>query len=403
MNIKTKNVNWGDIEEEKEEKESCNIISYQSFDDMGLKETVLRGIYSYGFKHPSVIQQRAIVPISTGRDIIGQAQSGTGKTATFTVGILQAVDESLMEPQCIIIAPTRELADQINQVVTSLSVHAGIGSLVCIGGIKVRDNMNSLRRYPPHVVIGTPGRILDLINRRALKLQSIKMLCLDEADEMLSKGFQEDVRDIISRVSENTQILLFSATMPEECLELTTRFMKSPIKILVKKEQLTLLGISQFYVDCGQDRQKFGVLREIYSEFSIQQAVIFCNSKRRVEWLADRMNEESFGVSKIHGGIPSAERMEIMKDFRLGGTRVLISTDLLARGIDVQQVSVVINYDLPFDKENYLHRIGRSGRFGRKGVAVNFITQRDYRYLQLLKRFYDTDIAPLPKNFQDLL
>lgn len=380
---------------------------YEKFDDMNLHENILRGIYSYGFENPSVIQQRAIVPITKGHDVIAQAQSGTGKTGTFVIGISQRVysecDTNDKYPLVIILTPTRELAYQINQVVVNLNVHTGLKSIICVGGIPVRDNISQLHRGGIHIIIGTPGRIIDLMDRNALKTTSLKIICFDEADEMLSKGFQDNVRKIFQGIPSTVQVLLLSATLPPECLELTKKFMNNPLEILVKKEQLTLEGIKQFYVDCQEDRYKFDVICELYESFNIQQAVIFCNSKKRVEWLSNKLNEENFSVTKIHGGIPALERVNTMHEFRTGSTRVLVSTDLLARGIDVQQISIVINYDLPRDRENYLHRIGRSGRFGRKGIAVNFITKRDLSYMKHLEKYYDTFMEPLPENFDEFL
>jgi len=390
-------INWAD----EADNEISNFEGVK-FDEMGLKEPLLRGIYGYGFENPSTIQQQGIIPIIKGIDIIAQSQSGTGKTGTFTIGILQKIDESINFPQAIILTPTRELAYQINSVVQCMSIYMNIKSDAFIGGTRVWNNIKSIKNGV-QIIVGTPGRIIDLIERLALRTDKIKILCLDEADEMLSHGFYEKVKNIVKSMTSKTQIILFSATLPRECLDITHHFMNNPVQILIKKEELTLMGINQFYVNCELDKYKFDVLKDLYQDFSIGQAVIFCKSKNMVDWLVDQFEKEDFTVGKTHGGISATERINIMKEFRTGGTRILVTTDLLSRGIDVQQVSMVINYDLPREKETYIHRIGRSGRFGRKGVAINLITPHNFRYLKAIERFYDTEIKPLPKNLQKLI
>ena len=387
---------------DKEAKASTIVEAIPEFDQMGLKPELLRGIFSYGLEKPSAIQQRAIVPYAQGKDIIAQAQSGTGKTAAFAVGILQQIDQSSSATQGLVLVPTRELARQNDKVISTLSIHMGIRCWVCTGGTRVQDDMNALKEGA-HIVTGTPGRVFHMIETGIIKTNKIKVFTLDEADEMLSKGFESVIRDIFRTLPRNVQVGVFSATMPDECLEITKMFMRDPVKILVKKEELALMGINQFYVDCQEQRHKYATLCDIYADVSIQQAVIFCNSRRTVDWLTDRMREDNFTVAATHGSVDPNDRRRVMEEFRKGGSRVLITTDLLARGIDVQQVSVVINYDIPKDKENYLHRIGRSGRFGRKGLAINFVTFRDKRMLKDIENFYDTQIDPLPRNVKDYL
>lgn len=372
------------------------------FDQMGLKTDLLRGIFTYGFEKPSAIQQRAIVPFAKGRDIIAQAQSGTGKTATFAVGVLQQIDVDKREVQGLIVVPTRELARQVNKVVSKIAVHMKVETFACVGGDKVDKDVEALRAGV-HVVVGTPGRISHLIEERILKTEHIKVFALDEADEMLSQGFENVIKDIFSTLPSEVQVGIFSATLPEECLQITKKFMRDPVKVLVKKEELTLMGINQFYINCQEQKFKYDVLVDLYADVSIQQAVIFCNSRRTVDWLTEKMRRDHFTVAATHGSIHPEDRRQVMEDFIAGGSRVLITTDLLARGIDVQQVSVVINYDLPKEKETYLHRIGRSGRFGRRGLAINFVTNRDSRVLRDIEQFYDTQIEPLPKNVQDYI
>jgi len=373
-----------------------------NFDNMGLTEDLLRGIYGYGFEKPSAIQQRAIIPLCKGMDIIAQAQSGTGKTATFTIGILHSIDFSLNECQALILAPTRELAQQIQKVVSTLGDYQNVRVHACIGGTRVRDDVNKLTNGV-HVVVGTPGRVYDMLCRRVLRPDHIKLFVLDEADEMLSRGFKDQIYDIFQILPPRTQVGLFSATMPPDALEITQRFMREPIRILVKRDELTLEGIRQFYISVEREEWKLDTLCDLYDTLNITQAVIFCNTRRKVDWLTDKMKSREFTVSSTHGDIGQKERDVILNEFRTGSSRVLITTDLLARGIDVQQVSLVINYDLPRNLENYIHRIGRSGRFGRKGVAINFVTSDDTKTLRELETFYNTTIEEMPAHVADLI
>uniref|UniRef100_A0A8D3E873 RNA helicase n=1 Tax=Scophthalmus maximus TaxID=52904 RepID=A0A8D3E873_SCOMX len=282
-----------------------------TFDTMGLREDLLRGIYAYGFEKPSAIQQRAIKQIIKGRDVIAQSQSGTGKTATFCVSVLQCLDIQVRETQALILAPTRELAGQIQKVLLALGDYMNVQCHACIGGTNVGEDIRKLD-YGQHVVAGTPGRVFDMIRRRSLRTRAIKMLVLDEA-------------------------------------------------------------------------------------------VIFCNTKRKVDWLTEKMREANFTVSSMHGDMPQKERESIMKEFRSGASRVLISTDVWARGLDVPQVSLIINYDLPNNRELYIHRIGRSGRYGRKGVAINFVKNDDIRILRDIEQYYSTQIDEMPMNVADLI
>lgn len=373
-----------------------------SFDDMNLKEELLRGIYAYGFERPSAIQQRAIMPCLKGHDVIAQAQSGTGKTATFSISILQQIDTTLLECQALILAPTRELAQQIQKVVIALGDFMNTMCHTCIGGTNVREDMRKLE-LGVHVVVGTPGRVNDMITRKALKSNYIKLFVLDEADEMLSRGFKDQIYDIFKKLSCGVQVILLSATMPTEVLDVGLCLMKTPIRILVKKEELTLEGIRQFYINVNKDEWKLETLCDLYRVISISQSVIFCNTRRKVDWLTASLNERDHTVSAMHGDMEQRERDLIMRHFRSGSSRILITTDLLARGIDVQQVSLVINYDLPLNRENYIHRIGRGGRFGRKGTAINFVTESDTHVLKEIEKFYNTSIVEMPDNIGDLI
>ncbi|XP_060583118.1 uncharacterized protein LOC132739421 [Ruditapes philippinarum] len=374
-----------------------------NFDDMNLKDDLLRGLYGYGFEKPSTIQQKAILPCIRGYDVIAQAQSGTGKTATFSTAVLQRIDTDMSECQALILSPTRELAQQSYRHLIALGDYMDVEVVAFVGGRRVSDDVRRLRSGKVHVVVGTPGRIMHLIKERALEMRCLKMFVLDEADEMLSRGFKDQIYDVFRHTPEDVQVILVSATMPTEVLDVTSRFMRNPVRILVNKEELTLDGIRQFYVNVEREEWKFETLCDLYNSVCVNQAVIFCNSRRKVETLTRQMNDRDFTVSAIHGDIDQDERETIMREFRTGSSRVLITTDLLARGIDVQQVSLVINYDLPFVRENYIHRIGRSGRFGRKGVAINFITFNDERVLKDIEQFYNTEVQEMPRNIADYM
>lgn len=271
----------------------------------------------------------------------------------------------------------------------------------CVGGTMIKQDISNLKKGV-HVIVATPGRVTDLIKKGYIKLDSVAIFILDEADEMLSRGFKAQIQEIFSLLPSDIQVGLFSATMPKEILEITKDFMRDPARILVKKENLTLEGIRQYYVAIPEEKHKFEVLSNIYKNLEIQQALIYCNSKRRVEMLTSDMRKNDFTVSAIHGEMKQDERSKIMKEFRTGSSRVLITTDLLARGIDVQQVSLVMNYELPKNKESYLHRIGRSGRFGRKGTAINFITPSDAAFLKELQDYYQTEISALPQDLSQI-
>jgi translation initiation factor 4A len=304
--------------------------------------------------------------------------------------------------QALILAPTRELAQQIHKVVCALGDFMKVNAHACVGGTLVRDDVKLLRDGV-QVVVGTPGRVLDMINRQAMNTNEVRMFVLDEADEMLSRGFKDQIYDVFQSMPSTVQVCLFSATMPTEILEISQRFMRDPVQILVKRDELTLDGIKQFYVAVDKEDWKFETLCDLYETLTITQAIIYCNTRRKVDWLTDKMGQRDFTVSSMHGDMTGQERELIMKEFRSGSSRVLITTDLLARGIDVQQVSLVINYDLPANRENYIHRIGRSGRFGRKGVSINFVTNDDVRVMRELEAFYNTQIEEMPMNVADLI
>ncbi len=378
---------------------------FETFDDMGLNELLLRGIYAIGFENPSSIQKRAIVPVSLGYDIIAQSQSGTGKTATFTIGCLQRIEPDIVAPQLVILSPTRELAKQNHKVCSDLAEYLGIKISLCIGGENLDENIKELDAGV-HVVIGTPGRVYDLLKRYVLNIDVMKSIVLDEADEMLSRGFKEQIYDIFEHIppaaAATTQVCLFSATMPKEVLTLTDQFMKDAIRILVKNEELTLEGIKQYFVAVEKDIWKLDTLRDIYKHLTVDQAIIYTNTKRKAEWLAENLRKSDFSVVCIHSDMNQRDRNKVINDFKIGHERILIATDIIARGIDVQQVSLVINYDLPKFKETYIHRIGRSGRYGRKGLAINLAIAGDLCRIEEYQSFYSTKIDELPMDLSVL-
>lgn len=389
---------------------TSELKTYDNFDEMELPDNLLRGIYSYGFERPSAIQAKAIKPIADGRDILAQAQSGTGKTGTFCIGSMARVDPTLKAPQVLILTPVRELAQQIENVAKGLGDRLPLNVYCAVGGTELHHDLKALDNGA-QLIVGTPGRIYDLMTRKALKgggpalpRTNIRVLIMDEADQMLEDKFHEQVMCILDLgFPETTQVALFSATMPSEVIEVADRLLRNPVKILIPAEEVTLEGIRQYFVELPKDEWKIEALLDIYSQLNINQAMIYCNKRQRVEWLAEKLETQGFPLSYIHGEMEVGERKRRMMDFRSGKVRVLISTDLLARGIDVQQVSIVINYELPTNRENYIHRIGRSGRFGRKGVAINLINPEEKEMLKDIERFYSTQVVSLPNDLQGLL
>ncbi|KIK45720.1 hypothetical protein CY34DRAFT_777912 [Suillus luteus UH-Slu-Lm8-n1] len=374
-------INPGDEKLVFEPSEALSVVS--TFDNLNLKEDLLRGIHAYNLGKPSAIQQRAILPITQGRDVIAQAQSGTGKTTTLAISVLQSIDVSVRETQALVLTPTRQLATQIQSVVLALGDYMNVQCHACIGGTSIGEDIRKLE-YGQHVVSGTPGRVFDMIRRRALRTRNIKMLVLDEADELLdSKESKDLIYDVCRYLPPARQVVLLSTILPydRDLLEMSTKFMTDPIRILVERDELMPEWINQFFVAVEKEDWKFDKLCDLYDKLTITQAVIFCNTRRKVS---------NFTVSLLHSKMVQKESDAIMAEFRGGTSRVLITTD--ARGIDVQQVSLVINYDLPANRENCLYRISRSGRFGRKGVAINLVTVDEVRILRDIEQFYCTRI-----------
>jgi translation initiation factor 4A len=378
------------------------LTMYNSFDEMGLPDDLIRGIYSYGFETPSKIQQVAIVPMSKHTDILAQSQSGTGKTGAFTIGALSVFDPSIKSPQFLVICPTRELAQQTERVAGALGNYMGLKVLSATGGNQLRNDISSLKAGAQFIV-GTPGRIFDLIRRGDLSVEHIKYVILDEADQMLEDLFAEQIKAILeNKFPETTHLALFSATMPQNVLEIAENYLNNPVRILLPPDEVTLDGIKQYYVDLEREDWKLPVLLDLYQQIAVNQALIYVNKRQKAEWLAKQLAAQGFTLEYIHGEMEVSERKKRMEDFRSGQVRVLISTDLLARGIDVQQVSMVINFELPVQRENYVHRIGRSGRYGKKGTAINLIYGDELRTLKEIEKHYSTTIQELPKDLSSI-
>lgn len=378
------------------------VKAYDTFDEMNLPDNLLRGVYAHGFERPSAIQQIGIMPMKDGRDLLAQARSGTGKTGTFTIGALSRIDPALNETQVLVLAPVREIADMIRKVATSLGSYMKTSVYGATGGTPLREDLAALKKGVQFLV-GTPGRIFDLATRGALSFRHVRVLIMDEADQMLENRFQEQVMAILKLgFPSQTRVALFSATMPPDVVEFANQLLNNPVRILVPEEEVTLEGIQQYYVELENEDWKFDVLCDIYSQLPINQAIIYCNKRQKAEWLAHKMKEANFTLEYIHGDMEVSERKKRMDDFMRGSVRVLIATDMLARGIDNQQLSLVINFELPVQKENYIHRIGRSGRYGRKGTAINICGPQESKDIRVLESHYATKIHPLPENLGSL-
>ena len=375
-----------------------------SWDELDISTCLLRGIFSAGFEKPSPVQKKAIKPIIEGKDIIAQAQSGTGKTATFSIGALSHVDTSSKAIQILILSPTRELSKQHSEVIEQLgSAMTGLKIQNLVGGNSVDDDSHQLKLNSPQIITGTPGRVYDMMRRNHISGKTIKLVILDEADELLSSGFKEQVYDIFQYFKIDVQVALFSATIPLGLNTITDKFMRNPVIIKVKAEQLTLEGISQYFIAIEDDQQKYGTLKDLYRHISVSQCIIYCNSVKRVIDLYAAMVEDQFAVCCMHSDMTKQERDTSFSEFKTGKHRVMISSNVTARGIDIQQISCVINFDLPKDVHIYLHRIGRSGRWGRKGVGINMITRRDISKMKEIEEYYSTQIKEMPNNFSDHL
>ena len=379
-------------EEEPEEDNS----TFNDFSEFIQKENLLRGVFTYGFNKPSKIQSMAIKSMKSNKDVIAQSQSGTGKTGAFSLGVLELIDENLLYPQAIVMAHTKELVIQTELVIKELGKYLNIRVATCCGKTSVEQNFKDVKTS--QIIVGTPGRINHIIRDKGFDVNKIKIIILDEADQLLNDDFIEQTKKLVGYLPSNCQICIFSATIPKETLMMTDCFMKDPEKLLIKKEKLSLKLIAQYFIDAENENNKIDLVEDLYCKFSIAQSIIYVNSIDKAVWLAQNLTEKNYTVGLIHSKLDSTDRLEVMRLFRAGKTRVLISTDLTSRGIDVQQVGVVINYDIPDNPETYLHRIGRSGRFNKRGVAISLIGNKQDRFnLKDIESYYRIKIYEMPE------
>lgn len=372
------------------------------FENLNLDEMLLKGLYLYGFKKPSYIQYKGIEAINSGKDCILQSQSGTGKTATYLLGILNRLVND--NKQGIIITPTRELSEQVYNVGIEISKYTDLKIELCTGGMNLMKNRNNIKSH--NLIIGTLGRINHMITEKRFNSYNIKLLIIDEPDQLLAEGTPSELQNIINFVNDGVQMCFISATMSPNVFKLASNVMDDPVKILIKKNEIPVDLIKQFYIDVEIEELKFEVLLDLYSLISSSQVILFCNTVKKVEWISNELEKNNFSITSIHGKMSTQERNIIVKDFRDGKTRILLTTDLLSRGIDIPHVNLVINYDIPPNKETYIHRIGRCGRFGKKGVAISFVKtkdQLDTKCFSKMKGFYDIKIEELPDNIDEYL
>ncbi len=354
------------------------------FQDLGISPATMKSLERMGFEEATPIQAQTIPLSLENKDLIGQAQTGTGKTAAFGVPMIDKIDHEKDFIQGIVIAPTRELAIQVSEELYKIGYGKRTKVLAIYGGQDINRQIRALKNRP-HIIVGTPGRILDHINRKTLKLENIHTVILDEADEMLNMGFIEDIEAILSKTPEERQTLLFSATMPAPIQRMAERFMKDPQIVRVKTKEVTVPQIQQYYLEV-QERNKFDVLTRLLDIQSPELAIIFGRTKRRVDELSEALNLRGYNAEGIHGDLSQAKRMSVLRKFKEGSIDVLVATDVAARGLDISGVTHVYNFDIPQDPESYVHRIGRTGRAGKTGVAMTFITPREKSYLQVVER-----------------
>ncbi|EED94951.1 atp-dependent RNA DEAD/DEAH box helicase [Thalassiosira pseudonana CCMP1335] len=365
----------------------------RDFEDFFLKRELLMGIFEKGFEKPSPIQEEAIPIILQNRNVLARAKNGTGKTAAYIIPCLEKTDTTQTYVQVLILIPTRELALQTSAIVKEIGKHMGIQCMVTTGGTSLKDDI--MRLYNSvHIIVATPGRILDLASKKVADLSKCRTIIMDEADKLLSTEFQPVLEKIIDLCDKKHQICLFSATFPVTVKEFCQKFVPNPYSINLMDE-LTLRGITQFYAYV-EERQKVHCLNTLFSKLEINQSIIFCNSVNRVELLAKKVTELGYSCYYIHAKMQQANRNRVFHEFRNGATRHLVTSDLFTRGIDIQSVNVVINFDFPKNAETYLHRIGRSGRFGHLGLAVNLITYDDRHALRRVEQDLGTEIRPIP-------
>lgn len=369
------------------------------FNELGLSENLLKSIERSGFDEPTAIQAQTIPLLLKGEDVIGQAQTGTGKTAAFSLPILEKIDINNPNIQALVISPTRELAIQTQSEMQRLGKDQGVKAQVVYGGSDIKKQIYDLKKKP-QIMVGTPGRLLDHINRRTIKLEHVNFLVLDEADEMLNMGFLEDIENIIKKTPDNRQTLLYSATMPAPIKRVGVQFMKDPKQITVKAKELTTDLIDQYYVKV-KDSEKFEIMTRIFDVQLPKVTIIFCRTKRRVDEVAKGLSMCGYRAAGLHGDLTQARRSQIMKDFKNNRINYLVATDVAARGIDVSGVTHVYNFDIPQDPESYVHRIGRTGRAGQHGTSVTFVSPNEMSYLREVEKMTKVRMLPLKPPSKD--
>lgn len=373
-----------------------------SFKDLNLSDEVQRAIADMGFEEATPIQSQSIPPILNGHDLIGQAQTGTGKTCAFGIPAIEIIQSELESIQVLVLCPTRELAIQSSEELRNvLKYKDGIRILPVYGGQPIDRQILALKKRP-QIIIGTPGRVMDHMRRRTLKFENLKMIVLDEADEMLNMGFREDIDTILEKVPEDRQTILFSATMPKEILDITKKYQKNPVHIKVAHKELTVPRIEQYYLEV-KESAKLEVLSRLIDTNDIKLSLVFCNTKKRVDELTSGLQSRGYSAEALHGDMRQEHRDKVMSQFRKGNFDILIATDVAARGIDVDDVEAVFNYDIPSDEEYYVHRIGRTGRAGRTGKAFTFISGREIYKLRDIQRYTRSTVTLIkPPSINDV-
>jgi len=366
-----------------------------SFDDLSLTDEVRRAIKDMGFEEPTPIQALAIPPLMEGKDVIGQAYTGTGKTAAFGIPILQQVDTRKSEIQALVLCPTRELAIQIAEELGRLAKFLPDVRVLPIYGGQPIERQTAALRKGVHVVIGTPGRIMDHMRRRTLTLSTVSVVVLDEADEMLDMGFRDDIETIVRDVPKSRQMVLFSATIPREILELAGKYLHRPVTVKVVHRQLTVPGVEQVSYEV-REGSKLDLLSRLIDMYNLRLSLVFCNTKRKVDELTLQLQRRGYGAEALHGDLTQGQRDRVMAKFRSGAIEILVATDVAARGIDVEDIEAVFNYDVPQDEEYYVHRIGRTGRAGKGGRAFTFVSGSEMYKLREIQRYANISIAPRP-------
>ena len=378
-----------------------------SFDKMGLKDSLLLGVYAYGYEHPTEVQRKAILPLLAERDVIAQAQAGTGKTAVFAIAALQRIDETIPVCQAVVISPVRELAEQSNEVNDMLGSSMGVKSRCFTGGDQSQTERHDMMKIRDgvHITVGTPGRLASLVEKKILSLKDVKIFIVDEADELLTKGHKDNLSYLMQSLPEGAQIAMFSATLPRDVLVTAETFMCDPLRILLPFESVIPKGLKQFVVEMDREDQKLGALQDLLRQISFSKAILFVNTKESAKWLHSEMSKEAHTCELFYGDMAMEDRRKACARFKRGDVRILIATDALSRGFDVQQVSLVMNFDIPNcsylegrtgGRESYTHRVGRTGRHGKKGTAISLVASRqDYGWLRDIANFFSCDIRPL--------